>query len=100
MALAKGSHIDHETEGSIQVKLSNLLLSGTIFAGAAIIAAPVTVPSAQAGLCPTTAFTHTYATFGGCNLVITFNIDRSASPSAPPPPTPNHARRNDARLSA
>src|SRR5260370_38476554 len=98
MALAKGSHIDHETEGSIQVKLSNLLLSGTILAGAAIIAAPVTVPSAQAGVCPTTAFTHTDATFGGCNLVITFNSDGSVSTQATQSATKNYDGSDDALI--
>jgi hypothetical protein len=77
------------------VKLSNLLLSGTILAGA-IAAAPLTVPSAQAGVCPTTPFTHTDATFGGCNLVVTFNSDGSVSTSVPALATTNYDGSDDA----
>lgn len=80
------------------MKLSNLLLSGTILAGAAILAAPVTVPSAQAGVCPTTPYTHTDATFGGCNLVITFNADGSVSTTVPTGATTNYDGSDDALI--
>jgi hypothetical protein len=82
----------------MQVKLSNLLLSGTMLAGAAILAAPVTVPSAQAGVCPTTPFTHTDATFGGCNLVVTFNADGSVNTSVPASATTNYDGNDDALI--
>jgi hypothetical protein len=80
------------------VKISNLLLSGTILAGAAIIAAPVAAPSVQAGVCPTTPFTHTDATFGGCNLVVTFNSDGSVSTSVPALATTNYDGSDDALI--
>jgi hypothetical protein len=82
----------------MQVKLSNFLLSGTMLAGAAILAAPVTVPSAQAGVCPTTINTGNNATFGGCNLVVTFNSDGSVSTSVPAGATTNYDGSDDALI--
>jgi hypothetical protein len=80
----------------MQVKLSNLLLSGTMLAGAAILAAPGIVPSAQAGVCPTTINTGNNPTFGGCNLVVTFNSDGSVSTSVPAGATTNYDGSDDA----
>jgi hypothetical protein len=82
----------------MQVKLSKFLLSGTILAGAAILATPVMVPSAQAGVCPTTINTGSDAVFGGCNLVVTFNSDGSVATSVPAGATTNYDGNDDALI--
>jgi hypothetical protein len=96
--LAARNEINHSSVRNNAGEPLEPSFSGTILAGAAILAAPVMVPSAQAGVCPTTPFTHTDATFGGCNLVVTFNADGSVATSVPASATTTYDGNDDALI--
>lgn len=78
------------------MRLTKLLLAGTVIAGIAMIGAPATQASTYPF--PTTPYTHTDATYGGANLVIQFNANGSIQTIIPTGATSNYDGTEDALI--